>query len=65
MDSIHGFVLEPGSWQGEDIFRARGPPGTLIVSERFAHFVHRHGFTHMKLIPTEEYIRDPLRLGPP
>ena len=24
MDSIHGFTLEPSSWQGEDVFRPRG-----------------------------------------
>ena len=27
-----------------------------IVSERFTQFVNRHGFTNMKLIPTEEYV---------
>jgi hypothetical protein len=65
MDSIHGFVLEPGSWKGEDVFRARGVTGRLIVSERFASFVAHHGLTNIKLTPTEEYVRDPLRLGPP
>ncbi len=65
LDTVHGFTLEPGSWQGEDVFRARGLPGTLLTSERFAHFVARHGLTNMKLIPTEEYVWDPLRLGPP
>lgn len=65
MDSVHGFVLEPGTWKGEDVFRARGLPGTLLVSERFAGFVARHGLTNMKLIPSERYIHDPLRLGPP
>jgi hypothetical protein len=65
LDSIHGFVLEPGTWQGEDVFRARGLPGTIIVSERFAEFVKRQGLTNMKLIPTEDYVWDPLRKGPP
>jgi hypothetical protein len=65
LDSVHGFVLEPGTWSGEDVFRARGLPGTLIVSERFAELVQRHGLTNMKLIPTEEYVWDPLHLGPP
>ena len=64
-DSIHGFTLEPGTWQGEDIFRPRGLQGCILVSERFAAFVQRHGLTNMKLIPTEEYVWDPLRLGPP
>jgi hypothetical protein len=65
LDSIHGFALEPGTWQGEDLFRPRGLPGRIVVSERFAEFVQRHGFTNMKLIPTEEYVWDPLRKGPP
>lgn len=65
VDSIHGFVLEPGSWNGDDVFVARGMPGSIVVSERFADFVARHGFTNMKLTPTEEYTWDPLRRGPP
>jgi hypothetical protein len=65
LDSIHGFTLEPGTWQGEDVFRPRGLPGRLVVSERFAEFVQRHGFTNMKLTDTKAYVWDPLRLGPP
>jgi hypothetical protein len=65
VDSIHGFTLEPGTWQGEDVFRPRGLQGRILISERFAEFVQRHGFTNMKLIPTEEYISDPMGLGPP
>jgi hypothetical protein len=65
VDSIHGFVLEPGTWQGEDVFRPRGLQGDIVVSERFAKFVQKHGLTNMKLIPTEEFVWDPLRKGPP
>jgi hypothetical protein len=65
VDSIHGFTLEPGTWQGEDVFRPRGLQGRLLVSERFAEFAQRHGFTNMKLISTEEYVWDPFRKGPP
>jgi hypothetical protein len=64
-NAIHGFTLEPGTWQGEDVFRPRGLRGLLVVSERFARFVERHGFTNMKLTPTEELVWDPLDLGPP
>lgn len=63
--SIHGFTLEPGTWQGEDVFRPRGLQGDIVVSERFAGFVKRHGFTNMKLTPTEEYVWDPFEKGPP
>lgn len=65
LDSIHGFALEAGTWNGEDVFRPRGFRGCIVVSERFTGFIQRHGFTNMKLIPTEEYIWDPLRMGPP
>jgi hypothetical protein len=65
VDTIHGFVLEPDSWQGEDIFRPRGLQGDIVVSERFAEFVQRHGFTNMKLTPTEQFVWDPSELGPP
>jgi hypothetical protein len=58
-DAILGFTLEPGTWQGEDIFRPRGM-GSLVVSERFERFVARHGFTNMRLTPTEEYVWNPL-----
>jgi hypothetical protein len=64
-DTIHGFVLEPGTWQGEDVFRPRGLQGDIVVSERFAQFVKRHGFTNMKLTPTDEYVWDPGQKGPP
>lgn len=64
LDSIHGFVLEPGSWQGEDVFFARGLGGRIIVSQRFAEFAQRHELTNMKLTSSTECISDPLRLGP-
>lgn len=65
VNTIHGFTLETGTWAGEDVFRPRGKQGSIVVSERFAAFVQRHALTNMKLIPTEEYVQDPLRLGPP
>ncbi|HYH95198.1 double-CXXCG motif protein [Hyalangium sp.] len=65
LDSIHGFTMEADTWKGEDVFRPRGLQGCIVVSERFAEFVRRHGFTNMKLLPTEEYVWDPLRKGPP
>ncbi|OJH38658.1 hypothetical protein BON30_20715 [Cystobacter ferrugineus] len=64
IDATHGFVLEPGTWAGEDIFRPRGMQGKVVVSERFKDFVERHGLTNMVLTPTEQYVRDPSHLGP-
>lgn len=46
------------TWQGEDIFRPRGLQGVLTVSERFARMVKHHGFTNMRLTPTEEFVRN-------
>ncbi|WP_224368554.1 imm11 family protein [Hyalangium versicolor] len=65
VDAIHGFALEPGTWQGEDIFRPRGEQGSIFVSERFAQFIQRHALTNMKLTPIEDYVWDPLERGPP
>ncbi len=60
-DGINGFTLEPGSWNGDDVFEPRGLPGVLVVSERFARLVTEHQLTNMDLTPTEAYVWDPLR----
>jgi hypothetical protein len=59
LEGIHGFVLEPGSWGGEDVFFARGLTGVVIVSRRFSDFVHRHALTNVRLTPIESYEWDP------
>lgn len=64
IDATHGFVLESGTWAGEDVFRPRGMQGRVVVSERFKDFVERHGFTNLRLTPTEQYVWDPSQLGP-
>ncbi|HEX5746319.1 MAG TPA: double-CXXCG motif protein [Archangium sp.] len=64
INAINGFVLEPGTWSGEDIFRPRGMPGENVVSERFKSFVERHGLTNMVLTPTEQFVWDPGKRGP-
>ena len=65
INAINGFVLEPGTWGGEDIFRPRGMPGELVVSERFKDFVERHGWTNMVLTPTERCIVREIEAGRP
>ncbi len=65
LDGIYGFWIEPGTWDGLDVFRPRGYQGEVVVSERFADLVRRHGFTNIKLTPTEQFVWDPLRKGPP
>ena len=61
-DAIDGFVLEPGTWRGEDVFRPRGLWGRLTTSERFMRFAERHATSHLTFIPTEKYVQDPLGL---
>ncbi len=60
VDAVQGFSLEEGTWEGEDVFRPRGQSGSIVVSERFERFVARHGFTNMRMTPTEKYVWDPL-----
>jgi hypothetical protein len=64
VDSIHGLILEPGTWQGEDVFRPRGEQGSILVSERFAQFAQHHRLTNLRLTPSESFIWDPLGKGP-
>ena len=65
MDGTYGFRIQPGTWDGLDAFRPRGLQSDVVVSERFADFVRRHGFTNIKLVPTEQFVWDPYRKGPP
>jgi hypothetical protein len=61
VDAVDGFTLEAGSWSGEDIFEARGLPGSLVVSERFARLAEKHALSHLTLVPTDKFVWDPLR----
>jgi hypothetical protein len=65
IDAIYGFRIQPGTWEGLDAFLPRGLQSEVVVSERFADFVQRHGFTNIKLVPTEQFVWDPYRKGPP
>ncbi|HEY8210242.1 MAG TPA: DUF1629 domain-containing protein [Myxococcaceae bacterium] len=65
VDGIHGFRIQAGSWDGLDVFRPRGLQSREVVSERFADFVQGHGLTNIKLVPTEQFVWDPLQKGPP
>lgn len=51
-------VLEPSTWSGEDIFIARGLPGTYITTERFKTFCEKNNIANAVLIPAEEYRND-------
>lgn len=51
-------VLEPDSWSGEDIFFARGLPGTILASEKFQDFCVKNHVSNCVLIPAEKYSFD-------
>lgn len=49
-----GVILEADSWSGEDIFFARGLPGTKLVSEKFQKFCEKHQISNCLLVSAEE-----------
>jgi DNA-directed RNA polymerase subunit RPC12/RpoP len=50
--------LEENTWSGEDIFTARGLPGTILTSERFKRFCDGNKFSNCELVPAEDYSFD-------
>jgi hypothetical protein len=44
-----------GSWQGEDVFIARGLPGTIIASERFKEFCSARAVKNVLLVDALEF----------
>lgn len=53
--SIQGFVIDNGSWTGDDIFIPRGLPGVVVVSESFRSVAEHEQFGNIEFVPTEEY----------
>jgi hypothetical protein len=51
-------VIEPGTWDGKDVFRPRGLSGTILVTERFRDMYIGHGFRNGVFIPAEEFGHD-------
>ncbi len=51
-------VLEEGTWSGEDVFYARGLPGTILASERFKAFFDRYSVDNGTLIDAAGYSFD-------
>jgi len=56
-------VIEPDSWEGGDLFIARGLSGVVLASERFKEVVERYGLTNVWCIPSERYAYDEKRPG--
>lgn len=55
---IDRLVIEPGTWQGEDIFRPRGLTGTKLVTQRFYSLCEQHKITGVRFVAAEEYWLD-------
>ncbi len=53
--SMDRLVLEAGTWSGEDIFFARGLPGTRIVSERVKILCENEGMSNCCFVPIAEF----------
>ena len=51
-----GIFLEKESWDGSDIFKARGLPRVILISERFKQLAEAHNLKQILLIPAEDYI---------
>ncbi len=58
-DSI---VIERESWNGADIMKLRGLPGTIVVSQRFAEVSRSQGLRNVLLVPAEKVAYDEARL---
>lgn len=64
IDAIGKIVIDESSWDGSDIFVARGLPGQVLVTERFVEFVANAEITNASAAPAESFRWDPLRLLP-
>ena len=51
-------IIDEATWQGEDIFIARGLPGTLITSDRFKKFCEDNDISNAILVPADKHNRD-------
>jgi len=56
-------IIEPGSWNGKDVFVPRNAPVPFLVSERFKQVVEDHHLTNAWFIPAEYYAYDSSRWG--
>jgi hypothetical protein len=58
IEVIASLQLEPDTWSGEDIFIARGLPGTNLVTDRFKAACEAFGITNVRFIPAAKYSLD-------
>lgn len=53
-----GVIIDESTWTGEDLYEARGLPGTLIASERTRELCTSAAITNVVFIPGESYAQD-------
>jgi hypothetical protein len=58
--SIHGFSIDEGTWDGQDLFYAWGLPGTIIVTDAVRQLASRLALKNVNLTAVEDYTRNPL-----
>lgn len=56
-------VIEPGSWDGSDIFIPRGLGATILVSQRFKELAETHELKNTLFVPAQNYAYDVKRPG--
>lgn len=56
-------VIQPGSWNGKDVFIPRNAPVPFLVTERFKQMVQDHHLSNAWFIPAEYYAYDSTRWG--
>lgn len=61
--SFERVVIQEDTWDGSDIFEARGLPGDIVVSERFKQLADTHKITNGVFIPAQKYAHDEHRPG--
>jgi hypothetical protein len=52
---IRRIVLESNTWSGEDVFFARGLPGTVLASERFMRMCKQNELANCSLISADDF----------
>jgi hypothetical protein len=52
---VRRIVLQPKTWSGEDVFFARGLPGTILVSERFKQLCDENHLANCSLVAAEKF----------
>lgn len=51
-------ILRPDTWSGEDVFFARGLPGTILTSERFKSLCETAGLANCSFVDAEAFSFD-------